>query len=141
MDALKNILRFLWEQPASLIGFFVVFFGRGKKRKFTFSNGEVRTYYIFDWLRFSAQWGMVSLMAAKNEGQETPLRHEALGHGKQSTILGPLYLLAVGLPSYVRNRISLYCSKPSSWYYGYQPDEGLAYPEKWADKLGEVKRK
>ena len=67
---------------------------------------------------------------------KTDKQHER-GHRVQSRILGPLYLLVVGIPSVVRNLIfrvkqrkyPLY--KLVKWYYS-------GYPEKWADKLGHV---
>lgn len=67
------------------------------------------------------------------------VRHEC-GHRVQSRILGPLYLLVVGVPSIVRN---VYCrlvlSKTMTvferqlWYY-------TGFPELWADQLGGVTR-
>ncbi len=54
------------------------------------------------------------------------------GHTRQSLMLGPLYLLVIGLPSIVWER-SRWCRKqrrerqvPYSWFY----------TERWADRLG-----
>lgn len=60
-------------------------------------------------------------------------KHE-LGHSKQSLILGPLYLLVIGLPSILGNLYSRIAHKDSTWYYA-QPWEH------WADVLGHVSRK
>ena len=67
------------------------------------------------------------------------LQHER-GHHKQSLMFGPIYLLAVGIPSAVFCKLwdDLFHKnwtdrKRSQWYYN-------RYPEKWADKLGGVKR-
>ena len=57
------------------------------------------------------------------------VRHEAIGHAKQSLYLGPLYLLVVGLPSIVWAAIC----KDNKRYFE-------VYPENWADKLADVKR-
>lgn len=59
----------------------------------------------------------------------TPLtiRHE-YGHFKQSMMLGPLYLVLVGLWSIIRAGLNLY--RNGQYYNGY--------PENWADKLGGV---
>lgn len=70
----------------------------------------------------------------------TPLLHEH-GHRIQSRILGPLYLLLVGLPSIIRNIYARYCLNKkrkslkdiTEWYYSQ-------YPENWADNLMNVKR-
>lgn len=62
------------------------------------------------------------------------VKHE-YGHTKQSKYLGLLYLLLVGIPSVTRNILNRINNKKfnSKWYYS-------GYPEKWADKLGGVKR-
>lgn len=62
------------------------------------------------------------------------------GHRIQSRILGPFYLLIVGIPSALRNLYSRYLFRkgvPVSlikrWYYSQ-------FPENWADKLMNIKR-
>lgn len=68
------------------------------------------------------------------------IKHE-YGHCIQSAILGPAYLIAVGIISFLRSitaRAVYQFLKRNprdiiAWYYG-------GYPEKWADKLGGVKR-
>ena len=68
----------------------------------------------------------------KRKDNEDGIKHE-YGHSIQSRILGPLYLLLIGLPSLLGN---IYCShfhKDSQWYYR-QPWEH------WADVLGGVQR-
>lgn len=58
--------------------------------------------------------------------------HE-FGHTIQSIILGPLYLLVIGLPS------GLWCALPVC--RGYRERHGVSYyrfyPERWANYLGE----
>ncbi len=55
-------------------------------------------------------------------------QHE-LGHSKQSQILGPLYLIIIGLPSLIH--AYLYKGLPKD-YYNF-------YTEKWANKLMGIK--
>lgn len=56
------------------------------------------------------------------------IKHEC-GHVKQSKILGPLYLIVIGIPSILHAWISD--------YIGCDKEEGYShfYTEKWADKL------
>ena len=61
------------------------------------------------------------------------IQHE-MGHSIQSKILGPLYLLIVGLPSIVMNIMTRAGILSSASYY-------KRWPENWADKLGGVKRR
>lgn len=56
-------------------------------------------------------------------------RSHEIGHHKQSRILGPLYLIVVGIPSFIRSRTV-------KGYYEYYS----GWPEAWADRLGGVER-
>lgn len=63
------------------------------------------------------------------------LSHE-YGHCLQSLILGPLYLLAVGLPSLLWAGLPIFRNlreKRSRSYYSF-------YTERWADALAKIKR-
>jgi len=65
---------------------------------------------------------------------ERVLAHE-FGHSVQSLILGPLYLPAVGLPSYLWCNLRYFRflrQRTGRSYYS-------VYPENWADRLGGVK--
>lgn len=71
----------------------------------------------------------------------TAVSHE-YGHCRQSRMLGPLYLIVVGIPSILRagigNILWLRCGwtvkELKDWYH-------RGYPEKWANKLGRVNGK
>ena len=56
------------------------------------------------------------------------------GHSKQSRILGPLYLLVIGVPSLIWKALRT-CFK-----YFRKKDYYSFYTEKWADKLAGVER-
>ena len=60
------------------------------------------------------------------------IQHE-YGHSKQSNILGPLYLIVVGIPSLLHNIVHYLCSKIGiKWnYYSF-------YSEYWANKLADI---
>ena len=65
------------------------------------------------------------------------IKHE-IGHSRQSRLLGPLYLLIIGLPSLClylwdrRMHKGWEAEERERWYYG-------KWPESWADRLGGVK--
>jgi hypothetical protein len=62
------------------------------------------------------------------------VRHEAIGHTKQSRMLGPLYLIVIGLPSLIWCILyGLVIPYTKNGYYKF-------YTEKWADSLAGVKR-
>jgi len=58
-------------------------------------------------------------------------RHE-FGHCKQSLMLGPFYLLVIGLPSLIWNLLWTRTDLFSGNYYSF-------CTERWADKLGKVR--
>lgn len=133
MKILKEILYWTWCLPQTLIG--LVFKWVTKSYKIGFIE-EDKTYYYY----FFKNGGGISLGkyvfvydSPNIESLKKGLHHE-LGHQKQSLILGPLYLLVIGLPSIIWCRcFGDYRKKNKVSYYSF-------YPEKWADKLGGVKR-
>lgn len=58
------------------------------------------------------------------------IRDHEWGHVLQSFILGPFYLIVIGLPSIIWNLIYRKTKKSYYWFY----------TESWADKLGKVER-
>lgn len=60
------------------------------------------------------------------------IQHEC-GHSKQSNILGPLYLIVIGIPSLLHNIVHYLCNKIGiKWnYYSF-------YTESWANKLAGI---
>lgn len=80
--------------------------------------------------------GSVSLgmfIFVTNIKHEETIMHE-YGHTRQSMLLGPLYLLVIGLPSFIwAGCFDNYRSKHNKSYYDF-------YTESWADKLGGVER-
>lgn len=59
------------------------------------------------------------------------IKHEC-GHVKQSKILGPLYLIVVGIPSIVHAWLHKYVCSDKNYYH--------FYTESWADRLMDLKR-
>jgi hypothetical protein len=68
------------------------------------------------------------------------IKHESIGHAKQSMMLGPLYLLLVGLPSVIvewRNQNGFKGKKSNEEILRWRYEQ---YPEKWADQLAGIDR-
>ena len=65
-------------------------------------------------------------------GDLTVMRDHEYGHTFQSALLGPLYLLAVGLPSYIWANLPQMETKRSIRHIPYES----RYPENWAEALG-----
>lgn len=124
-------LLYIWQLPQNLVGLFWLLVNHTKK--FVWEKTDCNFYEIPD-------GGAVSLgnyIFVGWQYNET-IKHE-YGHHRQSTYLGPLYLLLIGLPSICGYWIDVLFhsdwgwEKREKWYYN------LPW-EKWADKLGGVKR-
>jgi hypothetical protein len=119
---IKKILLYLWQLPQNLLGLLFLLFIRGEERH---SLAGI-SFYFSDSFPGGISLGQYIIYGEK---REKGVRHE-YGHCLQSKMLGPLYLLVVGLPSLLH--AALCKCKNHSYYDGY--------PENWADKLGKVKR-
>jgi len=132
---LGNALALIWMLPQS-IGAFILYALFHNKVRTRYYTKPTKPYFFFvrvyegDW-----SWG-VSLgfwIFLPYASARISVKHEQ-GHSLQSLILGPLYLIVVGLPSVAMNLISRVSIRFSKNYYG-------RWPESWADKLGGVERK
>lgn len=128
---MKKLLLILWQLPQVLVGLFLLILYK-KSSKVIYKDDYVKVYSCN--MPGGISLGTIVLinkyMCTKNT-----VNHE-LGHTKQSRYLGWLYLLIIGLPSiihaWLNNTIGC-CDKHLEGYYHF-------YTEKWADKLGGVKR-
>lgn len=131
------MIKYLWQLPQNIIGLIFMLVFRGKyeqdyndkkvylvNREFVYSLGK----YII--MSKKWYWDTATRIPSYNERL---LAHE-YGHCRQSEMLGWLYLIIVGVPSFIMNRISKYNRKFARNYYN-------RFPENWADKLGGVGRK
>lgn len=120
---MKGVLLYLWCLPQNLLGLLFLLFIRGEERHSL--NGIV--FYYAKGFNGGISLGRYIILSNKHEKS---VRHE-YGHCRQSQILGPLYLIVIGLPSVIH---AAFCKCKRHSYYDF-------YTEKWADKLGGVKRK
>ena len=64
--------------------------------------------------------------------REAKLLSHEYGHTFQSALLGPLYLLAVGIPSFLWANLPQNVKRRSMQHIPYESH----YPENWAEQLG-----
>jgi len=138
MSRISTGLSLAWEAPQTALGALVLAAEAARKRivRMELENGRlvveskgtgVSLGHIVFWSRESSRWHDLD---ARNRAHE-------LGHTKQSRMLGWLYLPVIGVPSISRAAYALVyrelTGRPWTRYY-----EG--YPERWADRLGGVRR-
>ncbi len=126
-----NLLHFTWCLPQTLLGMvFYLFLKLSKSVSNTSSLHSVILIRV-DKLFFI---GGVSLgkfiFISGNQFSENTILHE-YGHAVQSLMLGPLYLIVVGLPSVTLSILATFSTKIKNNYFKF-------FPENWADKLGKV---
>lgn len=136
LRVVADVLLWIWQLPQHLLGIFV-YLGCVLCANIVLEKKVNRVSVLYS----SVMRGGISLgqyvvlgYYYRNLKQgETVLNHE-LGHSKQSLYLGPLYLLVIGIPSFVWACLHTYSDKyKAKDYYSF-------YTEKWADRLGGVKR-
>ena len=138
--ALNNFIKALlliWELPQNIAGaFYFIIHGVYAK---TFIIDDEDSFEMYsDKQKGAVSLGVFRVYKAeyyKSSAYYVKLcrKHEK-GHRQQSKWLGPFYLIVIGIPSEIWATLHSFC-KPISKinYYWF-------YPEKWADRLGGVKR-
>lgn len=132
LEVLLQIVMIIWQIPQVLVGLILLAWYH-KSLKLIRTYKFVRVYCC-------KMSGGISLgcfaFLSKYSCDEDNIKHEAIGHTKQSRILGPFYLLVIGLFSILHaglNDIIGCCKKHKEGYYHF-------WTEKWADKIAGIKR-
>lgn len=115
---------YAWQLPQNMLGLLFLLVLRGESRH---RLGGIRFYFL-DTFPGGITLGEYIMVGTK---RDLTIRHE-FGHVLQSRMLGPLYLLAVGLPSLLWAALHEKVAPERSYYW--------FYTERWADRLGGVKR-
>ena len=124
---LWEILLYLWQLPQNLLGLVFLLALRPGMR---LNDSGLAIVYRSRRMKGGISLGRYVFLSWSQATDRTVF-HE-LGHCLQSRMLGPLYLIVIGLPSllwaWLGDRIA-----PGKSYYCF-------YTERWADRLGGVKR-
>ena len=118
---MTRIILYIWQLPQNILGLIVKSVTRAEK-------GFAGYYY---W-RFKSGLSLGKYIFINEKARVTTAKHEE-GHQKQSQKLGPLYLLVIGLPSFVWACLKTIGLFKKTSYYSF-------YTERWADKLAGIER-
>ena len=131
---MKQILLYIWQLPQHVLGLLLIAFYRPEVMHIMENGNRI---YFATRMKGGISLGKYSIVNVGhyrhdiNESlKRDTVRHEAIGHARQSLYLGWLYLVVIGLPSIVHAAL---CKCKNHSYYDM-------WFEKWADRLGEVKR-
>ena len=138
MNIFLRILTEIWQFPQHIIAYVIILINC-KSIKLMVSKDGI-SHNLVDHLFDSAiSLGNYIFLDSDGNFSYKTIKHE-FGHQKQSLMLGPLYLIIIGLPSIIGNIIDRIKNKYFRRYY--DPDFYYKQPwEAWADKLGGVERK
>lgn len=124
---MKDFLKFIWQFPQSLIALIYREYldGKGMILAIEYYKGVI-IYYTKDTVG-NVSLGDSIFISATASGRI--IKHE-WGHTRQSLILGPLYLIVIGIPSIIWASVHKKIA-PDTSYFNF-------FTEKWADKLGDI---
>lgn len=140
LNIIKEIALWIWQFPQNIVGLITLVI-MGHEKVLTAENGN--KVYFSNRMSGGISLGKYSIISkyyVRSFMTDNAIlnldvtRHEAIGHGTQSRLLGPLYLPVVGLQSIIW--AGLYGSVipyTTNGYYKF-------WTERWADKLGNVTR-
>ena len=136
MKYLIRTFQCIWELPQNLFGLLVFWIMKSRGKIVTVEPDEYRYFIETPNTGVSLGW-FVFWTPAGNRFSHlvNDCRMHEYGHAKQSVMLGPFYLLVVGIPSISRVLYSRWYRKKynQSWKNYFN-----GFPENWADKLGGV---
>ena len=129
MKYIRNLILFIWQLPQHIVA--IIYFGYLVMmcKDLGVDSRYKQAIVIPCVMRGAITLGNYIFVGLNSEYKET-VKHE-LGHTIQSKILGPLYLIVIGIPSITYCGLRrLFRSLRKKNYYDF-------YTEKWANNLSE----
>lgn len=124
---MKNFLKYIWQLPQNIIA--LIYLG------YLITENQIPAVEKYKGAKVYTKYssGCVTLgnyIFVSSRATENTIKHE-WGHTRQSLLLGPLYLIIIGIPSilWAVTHKTIAPDKSYNWFY----------TEAWADKLGDVK--
>ena len=128
---MKRFLTKAWEAPQKALAHIIIKLSKAEEA----GEYEDAKLYFWKWSGGMSLSTHIFLPFDDLEGTEWEMdyiRHE-YGHTVQSHMLGPIYLLVIGLPSLI------WAGCFDNWRKKHKKSYYWFYPEAWANKLGGVK--
>ncbi len=125
---LSILLHCTWGLPQTLLGLMIFLINRGSPH--SFFRGVVDTRWNS---RGGMSLGLFIFTPPEEYSRSQPVRIHEYGHTIQSLILGPLYLVIVGIPSYLWANLPVFRRMRKLRNIPYTS----LFVESWASRLGE----
>ena len=132
LNLIKKVLLWVWQAPQNIVGLlFMLFLFLLRK----INSSTVAAVYSSPKMSGGVSLGEYAFVSEVSEKNENTVQHEGTGHAKQSRMLGPLYLIVIGVPSLIWAGVyGSIVPESRNGYYKF-------YTERWADKLAGIERK
>ena len=129
MKYISNLILFIWQLPQHLLAILYIGYLVMMSKDLGIDSRYKQAIVIACIMRGAVTLGNYVFVGLNSEYRKT-VKHE-LGHTIQSKILGPLYLIIIGIPSITYCGLRrLFPSLRKKNYYNF-------YTEKWANNLSE----
>ena len=129
MNYIKNLILFIWQLPQHLLAILYIGYLVMMCKDLGIDSRYKQAIVIPCVMRGAVTLGCYVFVGLNSEYRKT-VKHE-LGHTIQSKILGPLYLIVIGIPSITYCGLRrMFPSLRKKNYYNF-------YTEKWANNLSE----
>ena len=129
MNYLRNLILFIWQLPQHLLAILYIGYLVMMCKDLGVDSRYKQAIVIPCVMRGAVTLGCYVFVGLNSEYRKT-VKHE-LGHTIQSKILGPLYLIVIGIPSITYCGLRrIFPSLRKKNYYDF-------YTEKWANNLSE----
>jgi hypothetical protein len=121
----NRVINYVWQLPQNIIALILLVC----LYKDAYVEGQIRDVYTVVNSKLSGYISLGNYIFIKRNITENTLKHE-YGHCKQSKILGPLYLIIIGIPSLI-HCILYKVFKHTKYKWNYDS----FYTEKWANYI------
>lgn len=123
LHSIVFVILWTWQLPQNIVGFLYKIILRGEKR---IHKQRGTAFYVAPTMNGGVSLGNY-IFISERSGLRGPVYDHEFGHCIQSRILGPLYLLTVGL-----------CSGLHCLFHRYSHNYYDFWTERWANKLGGI---
>ena len=124
---MMEILKYFWQLPQLIIAF--IYYWHLKRKDEILDTCTCQGAVVFIKRKSCGSVTLGPYIFLSPKATDTTVRHE-WGHTRQSLILGPLYLIVVGIPSIIWASVHKKIA-PDTSYFDF-------FTEKWANKLGGI---
>ena len=122
---IKDSIKWLWQFPQNMLALCI----EGILCQAAYRVGKADGNIIIMNIVLPSAMSLGDYLFVSPMSSQKSIQHEC-GHSKQSDILGPLYLIVIGIPSLLHNIVHYLCSKIGIKWNCYS-----FYTESWANKL------